>query len=332
MKKSMPVAVAGGISLALGLTACGGSSGGGDEIQLRMALADNEQSNYYQGALAIADEVSERTDGRIEITVVAGGSLGDERATVEMAMNGDLDIATAANSVFTNWIPEMSILDQAYLWESADQAHAAVDGEVGDLIEEAALEQNLHVVGYMESGFRNVFSTRPVESIDDFAGLKIRTMQNEYQLAAFEGFGAVPVGLPSGEQFTALQQGTIDAVENATSNALANSYYEVAPHITNTEHTFVYIVMALSDDAWSKIPEELREPFLEGMQAGYEQQREFLVQANEEAEAELQDAGVEFYDIDQDEMRAAWEDTVVEHGWSFDPEWQDAVDTAREQG
>lgn len=53
-------------------------------------------------------------------------------------MNGDLDIATSANSVLTNWIPQMAILDQAYLWKNSNEAHAAVDGAVGKLIEQEA--------------------------------------------------------------------------------------------------------------------------------------------------------------------------------------------------
>ena len=184
-----------------------------DIIKLKMSMIDNENTNYYKGAQKIAEEVHNATDGKIEIEVVAGGTLGGERDTVELAMSGDIDIATAANSVFTNWIPEMSILDQAYLWDNAEQAHSAVDGELGKLIEEKAKGLGLNVIGYMESGFRNVFSKKPIEKIEDFKGVKIRTMQNEYHMGAFESFGAIPTAMAAGEQFTALQQGTIDAAE-----------------------------------------------------------------------------------------------------------------------
>lgn len=112
-----------------------------DPLVLRMGLVDGESTCYYKGAKEIADRVYEKTDGRIKINVIPGGALGDERGSVELAMNGDLDIATAANSVLTNWIPEMAILDQAYLWKNTDEAHMAVDGELGDLIEAAAYEK-----------------------------------------------------------------------------------------------------------------------------------------------------------------------------------------------
>lgn len=337
MKKIAAVIGAAMLGSAL-LAGCGGTaapgSGGGDApVTFKLALVDNVKTNYYKGAVAIAEEVEKATDGKVKIQVVAGGVLGDERATVEMAMNGDLDIATAANPVLTNWIPEMAVLDQAFLWDNADQAHAAVDGKIGELIGEAALKHNIHTIGYMESGFRNVFSTRPVEKMSDFQGLKIRTMQNQYHMAAFESFGAMPVAMPAGEQFTALEQGTIDAVENATANALTNSLYEVTQHITTTQHAFVYIVVVMSDSAWQKIPEDVRPAFLEGVQAGYKAQRGFLVEANEAAAKELADKhGVTFHEIDQAQLKATAQAAAQAAGSTFDPAWVAAVDEALAAG
>lgn len=300
-----------------------------DTITLRLGMVDSESSNYYKGAMTIAEEVKNATDGAITITVMASGSIGDERAMVEMAMNNDLDIATAANSVMTNWIPEMAILDQAFLWDTVDQAHAAVDGDIGDLIEDETEALGLHTIGYMESGFRNVFSTKPVTSIDDFKGLKIRTMQNAYHIAAFESFGALPVAMPASEQFTALQQGTIDAVENAVTNAWVNGFYDVTRDITYTNHAYVYILLLMSDDAWNRIPDDLRDPFLAGVQKGYEAQRQYLLDANDEAKSKLEAEGVTFHEIDREQLKSAYLATTQAQE-AFDPQWQAAVDAAKQ--
>ena len=144
-----------------------------------MALVDNSQSNYYKGAEKIAELVNEATEGKIQLTIQAGGVLGGEADTLDMAIQGDLDIATCANSVLANYIPEMSILDQAFLWDSADQANYAVQNELGDLISAEAEKHGLHVIGYLESGFRDVFSKKPIQTPADFKGVKIRVMQNE---------------------------------------------------------------------------------------------------------------------------------------------------------
>lgn len=337
MKKFLAMTLA--LSMTLGLAACGSSGGGSDKsgagsggsdetITFKMSFVDPESSPYAQGGLKIAEEVAAATDGKIQIEVVAGGSLGGERDTIELAMGNNLDIATAANSVMTNFIPEMAILDQAYLWKNADEAHAAVDGKLGDLIKEAAEKQGLHVIGFLESGFRNTFSTKPIQTIDDFKGVTIRTMENQYHQAAFESFGAMPIAMSYNDVFTALQQGTIDACENATVNCLNSGYYEVTKNVTNTQHAFVYILMCMSDEAWNKIPEDLQQPFMDAVQRGVEYERELLVSENEAAEEELKELGVTFYDIDIPTLQAAYQAKAAEKGFTFDPTWQAAVDEA----
>lgn len=308
---------------ALGLMACGSSGSGQTEakgsvsgnsgpeaaanegaLNFTMALVDNSQSNYYKGAEKIAELVSEATEGNIQLTIQAGGVLGGEADTLDMAIQGDLDIATCANSVLSNYIPEMSILDQAFLWDSADQANYAVQNELGDLISAEAEKHGLHVIGYLESGFRDVFSKKPIQTPADFKGVKIRVMQNEGQLAAFTAFGANPVAISASEQFTALQQGTIDACENAVSNCWINKYYEAGVNsITNTKHCFVYIPICMSDNAWNKIPEDMREPFVNAVQEGCKAQWTYLNEANAEAVENLEGAGVTFYDIDTEGVK-----------------------------
>ncbi len=192
MKKGIVFMMA--LGMAAGLTACGGSGGAagggqqagssqtggeaaapqganqGESIHFTLAMVDNTSSNYYKGVSKIAECVSEATEGKITITIQAGGTLGGESDTLDMAIQGDLDIASCANSVLANYIPEMNILDQAFLWDSADQANYAVEHELGDLIQAKANAQGIHVIGYMESGFRDVFSTKPIQSMADFKG------------------------------------------------------------------------------------------------------------------------------------------------------------------
>ena len=115
--------------------------------------------------------------------------------------------------MLANYIPEMSILDQAFLWDSQDQANYAVRKMSYDLIQEKANAQGIHVIGYMESGFRDVFSKKPIQTMADFNGVKIRTMQNDGQLLAFTSFGANP-GFPTRRPaHRPQQQNTIDAYE-----------------------------------------------------------------------------------------------------------------------
>ena len=151
-------------------------------------------------------------------------------------------------------------------------------------------------------------------------------MQNQYHMAAFQSFGAMPTAMPYNEVFTALQQGTIDAAENAVSNCLSNGYYEVTKNITFTKHAFTYIPVMMSNKAWNMIPEDLREPFLEGCKEGYKAERKFLADTNEKAIEELKKKGVTFYDIDIRVLKDAYQKEADRQGFAFNQEWQQAID------
>lgn len=330
-------------TLVTSLAACGGAgekkgessstaASSGESIKLTMSLVDNEQSNYYKGAQAIAESVKEATDGKITIDIKAGGTLGGEADTLDMAIQGDLDISSCANAVLANYISEMSILDQAFLWDSQEQANYAVTHELGDLIQGKANAQGLHIIGYMESGFRDVFSKKPITSMDEFKGVKIRVMQNDGQIQAFKAFGANPVGIPAGEQFTALQQGTIDACENAISNCLVNKFYEAGiTSVTETHHSFVYIPLCMSDAAWNKIPEDMRDTFVKAVQAGCEKQWTFLNEANDAAKKELESQhGVKIQTMDVNAMKEAYKAQQEKDGTKYDQKWVDAIKAAQE--
>lgn len=317
------------VLLALAGCMVAGAAEPADEIRFAMYFVDPETSPYVEGGREIAARVREATGGRIQIDVVGGSALG-ERELIEGAMDDEIDIATCANSVLTNYIPQMNILDQAYLWKNADEAHAAVDGTLGTLIAARAETLGLHVIGFEESGFRNTFSTRPIRTMADFEGVTIRTMENKYHQAAFEAFGATPVALAYTEVFPALRDGRVDACENATANCLNSGYYEITGHVTNTRHAFVYIILCMSDDAWNRVPEALRQPFLDAVREGVAWERDRLNAANAEATEALLELGVQFYDIDVSELQAAYRAKAAEKGFAFDAEWQAAVDEAIE--
>lgn len=293
-------------------------------IRFKMGLVDPENSNYGMGAKRISQEVSNATSGKIIIDVFGSGQLGNERDMYEGAQLGTVDIATIANPVLTSFIPEMAILDQPFLFETEEQAHNVIDGELGALIAEKALEQGIHIVGWMESGFRNCFSIRPLKNLSDFKNLKIRTMENATQIAVFESFGAIPTPMPATEQYTALQQRTIDAGENAIANVLVNKYYEVVKNITLTRHQFVFIAIGLSDKAWNRIPDELKPVFVEAVKEGANYQRALLSEANAEAEAELKEIGVTFYNIDRNELKKSASQKMVSLTNRIPKDWIDA--------
>ena len=144
-----------------------------------MGFVDPANSSYAMGGQKFADECARLTDGKIKVQVIAGGTLGGERDMYEGAQMGTIDIITVVNTVLSQFIPEMVILDQPFLFDTVEEAHAAVDGKIGELVKAKAAEQGIHIIGWLESGFRDTFSKNPIKTVDDFKGVKIRTMENK---------------------------------------------------------------------------------------------------------------------------------------------------------
>ena len=98
--------------------------------------------------------------------------------------------------------------------------------------------------------------------------------------------------------------------------------------ITYSNHAFVYIVVSMSDHAWNRIPDDLKPVFMEAVERGYNIERDLLRQANEDATVILEEKGVKFHEIDVESLQKAYQDLAANKGFSFDPEWQAAIDKA----
>ena len=302
----------------------------GEAIKLNLGFVDPESSMYALGGKKLAEEVAKSTNGQVQIEVFAGGVLGNERDMYEGAQMGTIDMCSVVNVVLSNFIPEMKVLDEPFLFDNVEQAHKVIDGKLGEVINQRALGQGVHVVGWFESGFRNVFSNKPIVKLDDFRSFKIRTMENKMQIDTFNALGAVATPMAASEQFTALQQGTIDGCENAIANMLTNRYYEVIKNVTWTNHLYTFIAICMSDRAWQKIPESIRPAFLEGVKNGVAYQRQLLLDGNREAVRELGEKhGVVFHDIDLTAVRKAVAPVVDAFRKTIDPELIKIIEEAK---
>jgi len=285
---------------------------------------------YALGGKKVAEEVEKATGGRVKIEVYAGGVIGSERDMYEGAQLGTIDMCSVVNVVLSSFIPELKVLDQPFLFDSVEQAHKVIDGKLGDLINEKALAQGVRIVGWMESGFRNVFSNRPITKLEDFKGFKIRTMENKMQVDMFNAVGAIATPMAGSEQFTALQQGTIDGCENAIANMLTNRYYEIIKNVTWTNHLCTFIAIGMSERAWKRIPEDIRPQFLAGVKAGINYQRQLLLDGNAAAVKELGEKhGVKFNTIDAASLRNAVAKVSDEFRKTLDPNVVKVVEEAK---
>lgn len=312
MKKMISLAMA--LVMITSLAACGnnstsssGSADGsdtssGETVVLKFSDCHNPTATNHLAFLKMAEVVKEATNGAVEIEVYPSSQLGDVSASQEAIQMNTLDMAVTNLAVLGAAIPEFGAVGGPFLFESDEHIQHAMAGELGEYYAEKAAEKHLNICGHLFTGFRHTFTDVPIKSVEDFRGLKIRTMENPVDVGIFNAIGAQGTPMAYSELFTAIQQGTVDGGENTIANYLSDGFAEIAPYLTLSGHTYNICTVLISDAAIEKIPEDLRETFFAACEEGLAQATEMVLQANDDAIETLEGMGVEINEIDRDAL------------------------------
>jgi len=216
------------------------------------------------GMAQFAEEIGARTEGRYKIQLQGAGALGGDRDVVEGVQLGTIEMTVVSTSVVANFAPDFAVFDVPFLFRDFDHAQAVLDGEVGAEI--LGTLPNAGFVGLAAGGigFRQLTNNvRPVSTVADVAGLKIRTQQNELHLKAWEALGALPTPMAVTEVYSALQQGVVDGQENPVGAIINNRFGEVQKYMSITNHAFTPIVLLVNPGVFDKLSDADKAVFRE---------------------------------------------------------------------
>ncbi len=275
-------------------------------IRLRLAHVNSEATTFHKGLEKFKELVEERSGGRISARIFANAQLGNERDNIEGLQMGTIDVAAFSTAPLSAFVPNFDLLSAPMLF--ADHAHAfrVADGPIGQELDKELLEkQKIRNLGYIDTGSRHVYSTRPVRSLADFSGLKIRVMENSLHMDTFTAFGAIPTPMASGDVFTALSQGTIDAAENTMQYINTMKMYEVCKYVTKTGHFYGIMMICMSERSFEKLPDDLKQIVLDAGREASLYQRKISDEENINSENALKERGVEIIEIDRTQLEKA---------------------------
>ena len=204
------------------------------EVVLRLADTQPETYPATAGCVKFAELVAEKSEGRIEIQVLSGGQLGgDEKAIIEQVQFGAIDFARVNLAPMAEFSPMLNLLQMPYLFSGTEHLHAVIDSDLGKEMLKGVESNNFTGMALYDAGIRNFYnSVRPITSMADMKGLKIRTTQSALMMDAVEALGATPTPMAYGEVYSSLQTGVIDGAENPWTSYDQNSHCEVAKYIT----------------------------------------------------------------------------------------------------
>ncbi len=270
---------------------------------LKAGHAASTSNTGHKALEFLGQQLSEKTDGRIEIEIFPNSQLGSERELVESIQLGNVDMTFVSSAVLGNFNQEFFALDIPFLFKDREGVYRVLDGEIGSDLLSSLDRVGIKGLGYWENGFRQLTnSKKEIRTPEDLKGMKMRTMENEVHIAAWKEVGANPAPLAFGELFTALQQGTFEAQEGPINLFYDMKFDEVQKYISKTNHVYSPWPVLINPDVYESFSDEDKQALHEAMEATTEYQRGLAQKADEEAEAAM--TSVTFTDLTDDELSA----------------------------
>jgi len=261
---------------------------------LRIGYATSPTSHYGVGTTVFCDEMEKGTQGRYKCQQFPSSALGGEREQIEAVQLGTQDLVNTSTGPLGNFVPEVRIVDIPFLFRDYDHARKVMDGPIGQDLQKKMAAKGLINLAWTENGFRHMTnSKRPINSAEDAAGLKMRTMENKVHMEGYKTFGILPTPMPFPELFTALQQGTVDGQENPIPVILASKFSQVQKHLSLTGHVYSPAAIILSPAVWNKLSAADKTVFTEAAKKAATAQRKKVNDDEASGIAQLRAEGVQ---------------------------------------
>lgn len=318
------------------------TSASGDEFEkqdLKMNITIAETSTWMQAAEKLSADVAADTGGKVNIKVYPNEQLsgGNQSKGVEMVMSGATDVDIHSNIIYSVVDERFSLLSLPFFFENEADADAKLAGEGAESIKKLMAEKGVQWLGFGESGMRQITnSKKPIKSVEDMKGLKIRVPGMKMYLDTFTAMGANPISMNWSETFTALQQGAVDGQENPTDIIMTSAVDEVQKYITLWDYSYDCLLFGINKKLYDSYPENLQAIFRDrGLEAA-NYQKSIIRDVNKESLQTMVDrSGLEVYTPTAEERQTfidATKDVVTKYRDIIGAEFFDPFTKVEEAG
>lgn len=262
------------LAMVFTMAACGQGSAGsngseknesGKPIELKFSIAVPETSAWNDGAQKFAEIVSEKTNGKYNITIYPSDQLsgGDQATGIELLQTGATDIHLQDAMVWSSIAEKSIIACFPWLLPTYDDVDTYItNGEGGQALQEIISDAGCVCLAVGENGYRQIVNNRtPITSPSDMTGLKIRVPGSNVHVNLLKYIGADPVTMSQSEVYTSLQQGAIEGCENTLDLLFTQNTLEVVDNLTLWNYSYDPIFLSVSNKLWDSLSAEEQEIF-----------------------------------------------------------------------
>jgi len=283
-------------ALLLGLI--GGPAAAADQRTILKA-SDVHPEGYptVQAVENMGKKLEEATGGRLSIQMYASMQLGGEKEAIEQAQVGALQLARVSVGTLGPVVDDLNVFNLPFLFRDTAHMEKVIDGPVGqELLDKVTSNPNTRLIGlaWMDAGARSLYDTkRPIKSIDDLKGLKVRVMGNPMFVDMMNALGGNGVAMGYDQVFSALQTGVVDGAENNPPSFVFDNHYQVAKYYTLTEHLIVPEILVFSRATWDGLSQDDQALIKKLAREAQLDERQLWKKVEAEAMAKMKASGIE---------------------------------------
>ena len=265
---------------------------------IRFGYGLNEQSNQGRAVKLFAEQVEKASGGKMKVRAIGAAALGPDTQMQQALIGGAQEMMVGSTATLVGISKEMALWDTPFLFNSAKEADALLDGPIGEKVKAKLQDKGLVGLVYWENGFRNLTnSKRPINRMEDLNGIKLRVMQNNVFLDSFKTLGTNAVPMAFSELFGALETGTVDGQENPYNTILSSKFYEVQKYLTVTNHVYSPWIVLVSKKWWDGLSAAEQKVLIDAGKASRDFERQDTRKEAAGAVAELKRKGMQVNEL-----------------------------------
>lgn len=297
----------------------------GEELHFKLAENQPDGNPITEGMYMFAELAKKYTDGTVNIDVYPNAALCDEASSIDQVMAGTLDFSRVNTNSMAPVVDLFGAFGMPYLFSDTESKYKALDGQAGVYAFSELENYNMVGLDFYEAGSRNFYTTeKPITSVADLKGMKIRVQQTEVAISMVQALGAEATPMDYGEVFQGLQTGIVDGAENDFVSYYTSGHYEVAKNFTLDGHMAPPALVICSKKAWDQMSDAQKEGVSRASKEAAQWQRQAMQDYQEESRKECEASGCTVIDVDVKEFQDA-----VSSVYDKYPQYKELVDLVR---
>lgn len=267
--------------LALGISGIAQAAG---EIVIKFSHVVAPDTPKGQAAERFKQIAEKLTNGKVKVEIYPNSQLYKDREEIEALQSGAVQMLAPSMAKFGPMgAREFELFDLPFLFPNQEALHRVMDGEVGKKLFVKLDTKGITGLAFWDNGFKQMSSNKPMHSVADFSGLKMRIQSSKVLAAQMKALGANPQVMAFSEVYTALQQGVVDGTENPVSNFYTQKMNEVQKHMTMSNHGYLGYAVIVNKSFWDGLPADVRSALTQAMKEATVFEREIAQKENDEA-------------------------------------------------